>query len=97
MKSPYDIVLSPIVTEKSMDLLNENKYTFRVAKDANKSEIKKAVEAIFDGVQVESVNTMNMLGKTKRVGMKVGKRIDWKKAIVTLKEGSKTIEFFENI
>ncbi|MDO5026881.1 MAG: 50S ribosomal protein L23 [Tissierellia bacterium] len=97
MKSPYDIVLSPIVTEKSMDLLNENKYTFRVAKDANKSEIKKAVEAIFDGVKVESVNTMNMLGKTKRVGMKVGKRIDWKKAIVTLKEGSKTIEFFENI
>lgn len=97
MKSPYDIVLSPIVTEKSMDLLNENKYTFRVAKDANKSEIKKAVEAIFDGVQVESVNTMNMLGKTKKVGMKVGKRIDWKKAIVTLKEGSKTIEFFENI
>lgn len=97
MKSPYDIVLSPIVTEKSMDLLNDNKYTFRVAKNANKAEIKTAIEAIFDGVKVESVNTMNMLGKTKRVGMKVGKRIDWKKAIVTLKEGSKTIEFFENI
>lgn len=97
MKSPYDIVLSPIVTEKSMDLINENKYTFRVAKNANKSEIKTAVEAIFDGVKVESVNTMNNLGKTKRVGMKVGKRVDWKKAIVTLKEGSKTIEFFENI
>lgn len=97
MKSPYDIVLSPIVTEKSMDLLNDRKYTFRVAKDANKAEIKKAVEAIFDGVKVDSVNTMNMLGKTKRVGMKVGKRIDWKKAIVTLKEDSKTIEFFENI
>lgn len=97
MKSPYDIVLSPIVTEKSMDLLNDNKYTFRVAKNANKAEIKTAVEAIFDGVKVESVNTINMLGKTKRVGMKVGKRIDWKKAIVTLKEGSKTIEFFENI
>ncbi len=97
MKSPYDIVLSPIVTEKSMDLINDNKYTFRVAKDANKAEIKYAVEQIFDGVKVEKVNTMNMLGKTKRVGMKVGKRIDWKKAIVTLKEGSKTIEFFENI
>lgn len=97
MKSPYDIVLSPIVTEKSMDLINDNKYTFRVAKDANKAEIKYAVEQIFDGVKVERVNTMNMLGKTKRVGMKVGKRIDWKKAIVTLKEGSKTIEFFENI
>ncbi len=97
MKSPYDIVLSPIVTEKSMDLLNDRKYTFRVAKDANKAEIKTAVEAIFDGVKVDSVNTMNMLGKTKRVGMKIGKRIDWKKAIVTLKEDSKTIEFFENI
>lgn len=97
MKSPYDIVLSPVVTEKSMDLLNDRKYTFRVAKDANKLEIKSAVEQIFDGVQVQSVHTMNMLGKTKRVGMKVGKRIDWKKAIVTLKEGSKTIEFFENI
>ena len=97
MKSPYDIVLSPIVTEKSMDVLNDRKYTFRVAKDANKAEIKTAVEAIFDGVKVDSVNTMNMLGKTKRVGMKIGKRIDWKKAIVTLKEDSKTIEFFENI
>lgn len=97
MKSPYDIVLSPIVTEKSMDILNDNKYTFRVAKNANKAEIKTAIESIFDGVKVESVNTMNMLGKTKRVGMKVGKRVDWKKAIVTLKEGSKTIEFFENI
>lgn len=97
MKSPYDIVLSPIVTEKSMDLLNDNKYTFRVAKNANKTEIKEAVEKIFDGVKVESVNTINMLGKTKRVGMKVGKRIDWKKAVITLKEGSKTIEFFENI
>lgn len=97
MKSPYDIVLSPIVTEKSMDILNDNKYTFRVTKNANKAEIKTAIESIFDGVKVESVNTMNMLGKTKRVGMKVGKRVDWKKAIVTLKEGSKTIEFFENI
>lgn len=97
MKSPYDIILSPIVTEKSMDLLEENKYTFRVAKKANKAEIKSAIETIFDGVQVKNVNTMNMVGKTKRVGIHVGKRSDWKKAIVTLKDGSKTIEFFENI
>lgn len=96
MKSPYDIVLSPIVTERSMDVMEDNKYTFRVAKNANKTEIKSAVEAIF-GVQVKNVNTINMLGKTKRVGNKIGKRSDWKKAIVTLAEGSKTIEFFENI
>lgn len=96
MKSQYDVILSPVVTERSMDIIENNKYTFKVAKKANKAEIKDAVEKIF-GVQVASVNTMNMVGKTKRVGNKVGKRSDWKKAIITLKEGSKTIEFFENI
>lgn len=96
MKSQYDVILSPIVTERSMEIIDDNKYTFRVAKRANKAEIKDAVEKIF-GVQVASVNTVNMLGKTKRVGNKIGKRSDWKKAIVKLKEGSKTIEFFENI
>lgn len=96
MKSPYDIVLSPIVTERSMDVMEDNKYTFRVAKNANKIEIKSAVEAIF-GVKVKNVNTINMLGKTKRVGNKIGKRSDWKKAIVTLTDDSKAIEFFENI
>ncbi|MDO4778432.1 MAG: 50S ribosomal protein L23 [Tissierellia bacterium] len=97
MKSPYDIVLSPIVTEKSMDMLNQNKYTFRVAKKANKAEIKAAVEAIFEGVKVANVNTMNVLGKKTRVGAKVGKKVDWKKAIVTLTADSKTIEFFESM
>ncbi len=96
MKSQYDVILSGIVTERSMEIIDDNKYTFRVAKRANKAEIKDAVEKIF-GVQVASVNTVNMLGKTKRVGNKIGKRSDWKKAIVKLKEGSKTIEFFENI
>ena len=97
MRSVYDVILSPIVTEKSMDLIESKKYTFKVAKDANKSEIKEAVEAIFDGVKVAKVNTVNFVGKTKRVGMRLGKRSDWKKAIVTLKEDSKTIEFFDSI
>mgnify|MGYP002738788052 CR=1 FL=1 len=96
MKSPYDVILSPLVTERSMEIIDDNKYTFRVAKNASKTEIKDAVEKIF-GVDVAKVNTVNMLGKTKRVGMRMGKRSDWKKAVVTLKEGSKTIEFFENI
>lgn len=97
MKTAYDVILAPIVTEKSMDLMNENKYTFRVNTKANKAEIKKAVEEIFDGVKVKSVNTMNMTGKTKRFGMYEGKRVDWKKAIVTLTDDSKTIEFFEGM
>ncbi|MFM1525651.1 MULTISPECIES: 50S ribosomal protein L23 [Helcococcus] len=97
MKSPFDIILTPVVSERSMDLMEEKKYVFKVSKKANKSEIKEAVEKIFDGVKVEKVNTINMLGKTTRYGNKVGKKSDWKKAIVTLKEDSKTIEFFENM
>ncbi len=94
--SPYDIILKPIITEKSMTLQEERKYVFQVMKKANKSEIKKAVETVF-GVKVKNVNTMNMLGKMKRQGVHRGKRPDWKKAIVTLTEDSKAIEFFENL
>jgi len=96
MKAAQDIILKPVITEKSMDDLQTGKYTFKVAKDANKSEIKKAVEQLF-GVEVAKVNTMNCLGRTKRVGRYVGKTSDWKKAIITLTEGSKAIEFFEGM
>ena len=96
MKAAQDIILKPVITEKSMDELQNGKYTFKVAKDANKSEIKKAVEQLF-GVEVAKVNTMNCLGRTKRVGRYVGKTSDWKKAIITLTEDSKSIEFFEGM
>jgi large subunit ribosomal protein L23 len=96
MRDPHDIIKRPIITEASMDVMADKKYTFVVDKKSNKTEIKNAVEKIF-GVKVESVNTMNMLGKKKRMGMNVGKRADWKKAIITLTEDSKTIEFFEGI
>ncbi|MCM1007986.1 MAG: 50S ribosomal protein L23 [Clostridiales bacterium] len=96
MKAPQDIILKPVITEKSMDELQAGKYTFKVATDANKAEIKKAVEVLF-GVKVAKVNTMNCNGKEKRVGRFVGKTSDWKKAIVTLTEDSKTIEFFEGM
>ncbi len=91
-----DIVIKPIITEKSMSGLQENKYTFKVAKGANKIEIAKAVEELFD-VKVASVNTMNCRGRSKRVGMNRGTTPSWKKAIVTLAEGSKTIEFFDGM
>ena len=96
MRDPHDIIKRPIITEASMDAMADKKYTFVVDKKSNKTEIKNAVEKIF-GVKVESVNTMNMLGKKKRMGANVGKRADWKKAIITLTEDSKTIEFFEGI
>ena len=91
-----DIIIKPIITEKSMGGLQENKYTFKVAKNANKVEIAKAVEELF-GVQVASVNTMNVRGRAKRVGLNRGVTPSWKKAIVTLAEGSKTIEFFDGM
>lgn len=97
MKSPYDILIAPIVTEKSMADMEENKYTFKVASDANKAEIRQAVEAAFDGVKVRRVNTVTMKGKTRRVGYHTTKSSDWKKAIVTLTEDSKSIEFFEGL
>ena len=92
----HDIIIKPIVSEKSMDQLADRKYTFKVALNANKIEIAKAVEQIF-GVKVEKVTTVRVLGKIKRMGANSGKRADWKKAIVKLTEGSKTIEFFDGM
>ncbi len=91
----HDIIRRPIVTERSMDQVADRKYTFEVARGANKIQIKKAVEEIFK-VEVEKVTTMNYIGKPKRQGVFSGKRADWKKAVVKLKEGSKTIELFES-
>ena len=96
MMTSYEIIKKPIITENSMDQMAERKYTFEVAKEANKIEIKKAVEEIF-GVKVEKVTTMRVLGKVKRMGANSGKRPDWKKAIVKLTENSKTIEFFDGL
>jgi large subunit ribosomal protein L23 len=79
-----------------MDLMADKRYTFVVDRKSNKTEIKNAVEQVF-GVKVEKVNTMNMLGKKKRMGVHVGKKADWKKAIITLKADSKAIEFFEGL
>ena len=97
MKSPYEIIKRPIITEKSMEMLDENKYTFEVDKNANKPEIKAAVEAIFDGVKVKKVRTMNFTGKSVRTRYGYGKRADWKKAIVTLTEDSQAIEYFDGL
>ena len=96
MKTPYDVIIAPIITEKSMDDAAERKYTFKVAKDANKTEIKLALEKIFD-VEVEKVNVMNVGGKKKRMGRYVGRTPDSKKAIVKLTESSKEIEFFQGL
>ncbi|AOT71170.1 50S ribosomal protein L23 [Geosporobacter ferrireducens] len=96
MMTPYDIIKRPVVSERSMDDMADKKYTFEVDKRANKTEIKKAIEKIF-GVKVEQVNTQNVTGKYKRMGAHVGKRPDWKKAIVTLTADSKEIEFFEGM
>ncbi|MBQ8108044.1 MAG: 50S ribosomal protein L23 [Ruminococcus sp.] len=95
MRTAHDIIIKPIITEDSMDRLQAGKYTFKVAKDANKIEIARAIEEIFD-VKVARVNTISVKGKQKRMGRYVGYRPDWKKAIVTL-EGDKTIEFFDGM
>ncbi len=92
----YDIIVKPIISEKSMDQSADKKYTFQVALNANKIEIKKAVEEIF-GVKVEKVTTQRVLGKVKRMGATSGKRPDWKKAVVKLTADSKTIEFFDGM
>lgn len=97
MKTAQDIILKPIVTEESMTGIMVKKYTFKVAKDANKTEIKKAVEEAFPGTVVEKVNTMHVRGRKRRQGYKVGRTASWKKAIVTLTEDSKEIEFFEDM
>lgn len=96
MKDPHDIILKPLITEKTMDMQQQKKYAFVVDKRSNKTEIKNALESIF-GVEVAKVNTVNMRGKMKRMGRFEGKRPDWKKAIVTLTDKSKTIEFFESM
>ncbi len=92
----HDIIRRPVITEKSMAAMAENKYTFIVQINANKSQIKRAVEDVFD-VKVANVQTIRTMGKTKRMGVHVGKRADYKKAIITLAEGSKSIEFFEGL
>ena len=91
-----DIVIRPIITERSMSGLAMKKYTFEVAKDATKIDIARAVEELF-GVQVQKVNTMHVRGRLRRQGRSQGYTPSWKKAIVTLKEDSKTIEFFEGM
>ena len=97
MKTAYDIVIRPIITEQSMEDLDIKKYVFEVAKDANKVEIKKAIEEIFD-VTVIKVNTINVIGKEKRTGAyPKGKTASWKKAVVKLSEDSKNIELFEGM
>ena len=96
MKKGQDIILAPVITEKSMYGVAEKKYTFKVANDANKIEIAQAVEELF-GVSVSKVNTVSVRGRFKRMGRNEGYRPDWKKAIVTLTESSKTIEFFEGM
>ena len=96
MKSPYDVIIRPVLTEKSYDGIAEKKYVFEVAVKTNKTEIKWAVETIF-GVKVESVNTIRQQGKLKRQGRTQGRRPERKKAYVTLTEDSKGIEFFEGM
>ena len=93
----YDVILKPVVTEKSMTGMGEKKYTFLVHTEANKSMIKEAVEKMFDGAKVKKVNTMNCEGKNKRRGMVVGKTAKTKKAMVWLTEDSKDIEIFAGL
>lgn len=97
MKNVYDIIKRPVITEQSMEAVADKKYVFMVDVDANKTEIKAAVEAVF-GVKVAKVNTVNMQGKVKRNGAyPAGRRAAYKKAMVTLTADSKTIEFFEGM
>ena len=97
MKLAQDIVIRPIITERSMNGIIQGRYTFEVAKDANKIEIADAVEKLFPGVKVAAVNTMNVDGKLKRMGRSAGYTKSWKKAIVTVTADSKKIEFFESM
>ena len=93
----YDVILKPVITEKSMDLMADKKYTFLVHTEATKNQIKEAVEKMFEGTKVKSVNTMNLEGKNKRRGMTFGKTAKTKKAIVKLTEESKDTEIFEGM
>lgn len=96
MKAAQDIILAPVITEKSMSGIVDKKYTFKVAKDANKIEIAEAVEKLFK-VSVAKVNTINVRGQERRMGRYAGRTSSWKKAIVTLKADSKPIEFFNGL
>ena len=93
----YDVILKPVISEKSMSSMGDKKYTFLVHPEANKSQIKEAVEKMFDGTKVEKVNTMTLIGKTKRRRAVVGKTAKTKKAIVQLTEDSKDIELFTGL
>ena len=93
----HDIIIRPVLTEKSYDMIGGKTYTFIVDKRANKTEVKQAVEAVFDGVKVDRVNIVNKLGKMKRQGRYEGRTASTKKAYVTLKENSKGIEFFDSM
>ena len=93
----YDVILKPVISEKSMSSMGDKMYTFLVHPEANKSQIKEAVEKMFDGTKVEKVNTMNLIGKKKRRGAVVGKTAKTKKAIVQLTEDSKDIELFTGL
>ena len=93
----YDVILKPVVTEKSMNIMADGKYTFLVHPDATKTQIKEAVEKMFDGTKVKSVNTLNIAGKTKRRGMTFGKTAKTKKAIVKLTAESKDIEIYAGL
>ncbi len=93
----YDVILKPVITEKSMNQMSEKKYTFLVHPQATKSQVKEAVEKMFEGTKVASVNTMNCEGKNRRRGMITGKTAKTKKAIVKLTEDSKDIEIFEGL
>ena len=93
----YDVILKPVITEKSMNAMGDKKYTFFVHPEATKTQIKEAVEKMFEGTKVKSVNTMNIDGKKRRRGMTVGKTAKSKKAIVALTEDSKDIEIFQGL
>ncbi len=93
----YDVILKPVITEKSMAGMGDKKYTFYVHTDANKSQIKEAVEKMFDGAKVKSVNTINLDGKNRRRGVVTGKTAKRKKAVVQLTEDSKEIEIFQGL
>ena len=97
MKTPYDIIIKPVLTEKSYADMADKKFTFQVAVTANKTQIKQALESIFEGVKVESVNTMRTIGKIKRQGRTQGMTPETKKAYVILKKDSKPIKFFEGM
>jgi large subunit ribosomal protein L23 len=93
----YDVILRPVVTEKSMNMMSEKKYTFYVHPEANKAQIKEAVQRMFEGTKVREVKTMNLDGKTRRRGMIFGKTAKKKKAVVFLTEDSKDIEIFSGL